>query len=469
VEGGFSNAVDLVRFIRKEYGDFFGIGVACYPEGHVSAEDLDTDIKYLKEKVDAGADFCITQLFYDVPKFLAFQEKCHAVGITCPIVPGIMPIQNYNGFKRMTSFCKTAVPQSILDELEPIKADDAAVKEYGINLAVDMCKQLLAAGSPGLHFYTLNLEKSVSCVLEGLGYVSLNHADKRVPWQAATMLEKRRGEEVRPIFWANRPKSYQNRTQWWDEFPNGRWGDARSPAFGDLDHHLLAGFQCGKKEVRRALWKDAASLQAVSDVFVGYVTGAVARLPWCESAVLPETTPLCEMLQRLNKAGLLTINSQPRVNGAPSSDASVGWGQTGGHVFQKAYLEFFAPKAALDAVVAAAASTSSIQYCAAKNASETLLTNTPASSKGVNAVTWGVFPGAEIVQPTVVDNGAFVAWKEEAFALWKSQWQSIYEDGSVGFNTIQSIVDDFYLINIVDNDFVNGDLLKFMDTVVASL
>ena len=107
-ENGFQQAVDLVKFIRAEYGDFFGVAVAGYPEGHISAASMEEDVRFLKEKCDAGADFIITQLFYDTDVFLKWVDQCRAAGITCPIIPGIMPIQNYTGFKRMTSFCNCA-------------------------------------------------------------------------------------------------------------------------------------------------------------------------------------------------------------------------------------------------------------------------------------------------------------------------------------------------------------------------
>lgn len=108
IDEGFQTARELVAFIRQEFGDWFGIGVSGYPEGHISCVSLDQDIAYLKEKVDAGADFIITQLFYDVDLYLQWLAKIRAAGVLCPVIPGIMPIQNYNGFLRMTSFCKVS-------------------------------------------------------------------------------------------------------------------------------------------------------------------------------------------------------------------------------------------------------------------------------------------------------------------------------------------------------------------------
>lgn len=140
-------------------GDHFGIGVSGYPEAHPDAivEDKEqmeknywSDIHYLKEKLDAGADFVVTQLFYDVDRFIAWVKDCRSIGITAPIIPGIMPIMAYGGFNRMTSFCKTIVPQEIRDRVEALKDDDAGLKAYGVQLGCQMCKKILDAKvSPG--------------------------------------------------------------------------------------------------------------------------------------------------------------------------------------------------------------------------------------------------------------------------------------------------------------------------------
>eukprot|EP00808_Paulinella_micropora_P022546 g64099.t1 len=181
VEGGFECALDLVKYVRKEHKDFFCIAVAGYPEGHPDSESVEKDMAYLKQKVDAGGDLVITQLFYDVPLYIEWVKKCRKIGIKCPILPGIMPIQSYGGFKKMTAFCKTKVPKEIEEALEAIKDDEDAVIEYGIKLAVEMCKQILESGvspgvSPGCHFYTLNNEYSTARILEVLEYIEKGSA-----------------------------------------------------------------------------------------------------------------------------------------------------------------------------------------------------------------------------------------------------------------------------------------------------
>jgi methylenetetrahydrofolate reductase (NADPH) len=121
IETGFSYAADLVKYIRQEYGDYFCIGVAAYPEGHIELEDREMDLIYLRDKVQAGADYIVTQLFYDTDLYLDWLKKLKNMGIDIPILPGIMPIQSYGGFKRMITLCKTKVPSTVLEDLEPIK------------------------------------------------------------------------------------------------------------------------------------------------------------------------------------------------------------------------------------------------------------------------------------------------------------------------------------------------------------
>ena len=114
----FNNGIDLVQYIRKEFGDIFFIGVGGYPETHQEQKDPDLDISFIKQKVDAGADIIVTQLFYDVEKFLLFRDKCSKAGIRIPIVPGIMPIHNYARFLKFTQFCKVEIPSSVSQALE---------------------------------------------------------------------------------------------------------------------------------------------------------------------------------------------------------------------------------------------------------------------------------------------------------------------------------------------------------------
>ncbi len=130
--------------IRKEFGNEFFLGVGGYPDSHQEQSDIDVDISYLKEKVDAGSDIVVTQLFYDVDKFLAFRDKCSTIGIHVPIIPGIMPIHNYARFIKFTQFCKISIPKSVTETIESIKNDDSSVMNYGIDQATSMCEKLIA-------------------------------------------------------------------------------------------------------------------------------------------------------------------------------------------------------------------------------------------------------------------------------------------------------------------------------------
>ncbi|KAG6492698.1 hypothetical protein ZIOFF_047663 [Zingiber officinale] len=248
VAGGFACALDLVQHIRAKYGDYFGITVAGYPEAHpdmiqdgiATEEAYNSDLTYLKRKVDAGADLIITQLFYDTDIFLKFVNDCRQIGITCPIVPGIMPINNYKGFLRMTGFCKTKIPDKITNALEPIKDNEEAVRAYGIHLGTEMCKKILANGINTLHLYTLNMEKSALAIIMNLGLIEESKVLRSLPWRRPTNVFRVQ-EDVRPIFWANRPKSYISRTIGWDQYPHGRWGDSNNPSYGALtDYQVIS-------------------------------------------------------------------------------------------------------------------------------------------------------------------------------------------------------------------------------------
>ena len=284
----------------------------------------------------------MTQFFYDADVFVDYVSKCRAAGITCPIIPGVMAIQSYPSFVRMTRFCKTKVRPSVMKALEEVKDDDEAVKTRGVAIAVEMCQRLLREGyCDGVHFYTLNLERSVRRILEEMGTVGREEAEfsskaqRKLPWRPST-LETRQKEEVRPINWANRPKSYMKRTEDWDEFPNGRWGDSRSPAFGELSDSHFYRFTLGNIDDRKAmLGENPTTLQDVYDVFSDYILGRIPLLPWCEQSLQPESFTIQEELAALNRKGFLTINSQPAVNGVPSSDKVFGWGGKGGHCYQK--------------------------------------------------------------------------------------------------------------------------------------
>ncbi len=161
----FHFAFELVKCLRELDG--FSIGVAGYPEGHLEASSLESDIKYLKKKVDAGADFIITQLFFDNRYFFDFMDRALAAGVSVPIIPGIMPIVNLGQVQKFTQMCGATVPDPIVRDMDGQDADD--MMKVGVEYAIRQCRQLLDSGVAGLHFYTLNRNQAIERVLEEVG------------------------------------------------------------------------------------------------------------------------------------------------------------------------------------------------------------------------------------------------------------------------------------------------------------
>ena len=149
-------ANDLVTFIREQTGDHFHIEVAAYPEVHPDSRSVEGDLKYFKAKVDAGADSAITQYFYNAEAYFRFIDACDKLGITIPIVPGIMPITNYQTRVRFSDTCGADIPRWIRKHLEAYQDDPQSLRAFGEEVVTRLCQQLLEAGAPGLHFYTLN-------------------------------------------------------------------------------------------------------------------------------------------------------------------------------------------------------------------------------------------------------------------------------------------------------------------------
>jgi methylenetetrahydrofolate reductase (NADPH) len=485
VSGGFCDrAIDLVKLIRELHGDHFGIAVAGHPEGHPSSSNAEEEILHLKEKVDTGAQFIITQLFYDVDVFLVFVLRCRNAGISCPIIPGIMPIQSYSSFKRMTEYCRITVPEYVWQKLEPVKNNDEAVKKVGCEIASDICRRILLETEDidGVHFYTLNLERSVTVILNSLGAIDYIDSAKRdtmspswnsataispsndsiratagrtLPWRPSAMEKRFKNEKVRPINWANRPKSYVVRTEDWDEFPNGRWGDATSPAFGELsDLSHFYSFSLGSEDDQRAMLGRCPKIPGdINEVFAQYVEGRIPHIPWCETSLQPESFLIQNQLARLNRMGFLTINSQPSVNGAPSSHKTFGWGGSSGFVYQKAYCECFCSPENTNRLVEMVKRHDSMNLYAVNKMGDQIQEGVELG--GVTALTWGVFPNREIVQPTIFDPSTFLVWSEEAFSLWTNMWMNLYDFESPSFCLIEDIRDTYFLCAIIDNDYVS--------------
>ena len=166
--GDFRYAADLVAFIRAEHGDWFQIEVGCYPEVHPQAEDALADLRHFKAKVDAGADGAITQYFYNADAYFRFVDDARALGVSIPIVPGIMPIANFTQLRRFSEACGAEIPRWVAKRMQALGDDAGAVREFASDLVAGLCRRLAAGGVHSLHFYTLNLAKPTLSVLERL-------------------------------------------------------------------------------------------------------------------------------------------------------------------------------------------------------------------------------------------------------------------------------------------------------------
>ena len=165
----FRYAYQLVELIRKETGDWFHIEVAAYPEMHPRAANFGEDLKHFKQKVDAGANGALTQYFYSVDAYLRFVGECEGLGLKLPIVPGIMPITNYKQLARFSDACGAEIPRWIRKRLEGFGDDLDAIRAFGFEVTTELCAKLLAAGAPGLHFYTMNRAAPTRRIWQQLG------------------------------------------------------------------------------------------------------------------------------------------------------------------------------------------------------------------------------------------------------------------------------------------------------------
>lgn len=543
-EGGeeFVWAIDLVKYIRRKHGDYFCVGVAAYPEGHADeshpqGQSLEHDLPYLVDKVQAGADFIMTQLFFDIEAYEKFEMtlRAHPSGAfkSIPIMPGLMPIQSYAMIKRTAKLSHAAMPAAILDRLNAVKGDDERVKSVGVDVLSELVEQVRkvkskSPGPKGFHFYTLNLEKAVTFILERTNLIPDEAPDEAVidgptsgpflqvnghalPRPRSHSRSSRRHSSVgsdahnRVIVSSGRRTNPEweatgqeagvsassqinsrantlaisegegalGREATWDDFPNGRFGDSRSPAYGEIDGYGVSLHMSVTQAVK--LWGYPATTQDINDMFVRHVRGELSALPWSEEELLAESSTITPHLAALNSKGWWTVASQPAVNSTRSSDATFGWGPPNGFVFQKAFLEFFLSSAdwrALHAklqqpgvreVVCFYASNAKGDF-ESSDKSGGALTNgdgkktATAESSSTNAVTWGVFPGKEIVTPTIIEEVSFRAWSEEAFGIW-DEWSRVYGKGSDSEKLLGGIRDDYWLVNVIHHDFVDQQAL----------
>jgi methylenetetrahydrofolate reductase (NADPH) len=175
-DGGLEFSHELVTMLRSDYD--FSVGGAAFPETHIHASSAEDDLRHLKAKVDAGASFLITQMFFDNRFYFDFVERARSIGIDVPIVPGVMPILSLDGIKRMTELSAAHLPAALEAELEARRGDEEAVAELGVSYATLQCAELLAGGAPGIHFVTLNRSPATRAILSALRLTR--------PWEART-------------------------------------------------------------------------------------------------------------------------------------------------------------------------------------------------------------------------------------------------------------------------------------------
>ena len=568
-------AIDLVRYVRRKYGDYFCIGVAGYPEGHADEaypeagkQTIDNDLPYLAEKTKAGADFIMTQLTYDADAYRAYEDRLRnyvdaesneKIFKDIPIIPGLMPIQSYQIVRRITKLSHAKLPEDIAARIEAVKNDDEEVKKLGVEIISELVEKIRSVPLPEslprlLHFYTLNLEKSVAFILEKCKLLpstsepESNSAsdDSDVAVEGTVITNgskndrterqfKRRASSVnaqphnRVIVdrtksptgsipeekhtkipsitvkhsaadpGAGVPASKQTRTQnllisegqgslgreaTWDDFPNGRWGPSHSPAFGEIDGYGPS-LKVGPRTARK-LWGHPTSRDDITSLFRRHVTGDLHSVPWSddvdadgisntgEGALRAETDYIKqELLGLIEKRGYWTLASQPAVDGVKSDHPTFGWGpKDEGFVFQKPFVEFFCPSdkwSALRQKLIDASETdvswmsvdAEGEYESTETISSGIQTNgttskrTPGTS-GVNAVTWGVFRGKEIVTPTIIEAESFRAWSEEAFSIWE-EWRRCFPRGSEEEKCLQRCKQDSVLVNIVGQRYIRDE------------
>lgn len=175
--GDFSYANEFIEFIRREYGDYFFIEVAAYPETHPQADSAEFDLLNFKRKIEAGADAALTQYFYNPDAFFRFIDECEKLGIEQPIVPGIMPITNYHQLARFSDMCGAEIPRWIQQRLAGYGNDIASIRAFGEEVVTNLCEQLLEGGAAGLHFYTMNRAEPTLAIWSNLG-LSSNKASR---------------------------------------------------------------------------------------------------------------------------------------------------------------------------------------------------------------------------------------------------------------------------------------------------
>lgn len=458
----FPFAADVVRFIREKFGDFFSIAVVGTPEPPSDKEA--ENIAFLKEKVDCGADYIITQPLFSVEAFTDFRSQCSSAGILCPIVPSVLPITN---LRQIDSFGCTQCRgiENLRRAMEGALHDEAEMRRVSTSFFQELVRGILQLGCSGIYFYTLNAENIITSIIKSLN-MSVHRA---LPWKRSENEERRRFETARPVHWSTQEKSYMARTTQWKDFKSGgatlaAEGPHSTEDGAGLHARLLLktrAKRCAQFLAVRDLTDVPRALAVLSGIFVQYLDGNGA-MPWAEG-LSEETALVLGMLKPLNARGLFTICSQPQVNGELSSHKVFGWGPPHGYIYQKAYLEFFCSPATAQTVFTTLGKFPSLRFMAMQRDAVHLVKSNwkvkdsavhsvhQAFGRGVTAVTWGVFPGREVIQPTIVSLDTFRAWVKEAFDLWAAPF-ALNEVPPV----IRLIQQEWVLVCVVDNTYTES-------------
>lgn len=460
---GFEHAVDLVRYIKEQYGDWFCVGVAAYPEGHCEGADTSNqsmlqDMPFLKQKVEAGADFIITQLFYDVEKFLSFETAVRQEIGDIPVLPGLMPINTYQLFHRAAKLSHASIPASILGLFpEAIQHDDDKVKSTGVELMKSMIHEIYARTNGRIkvfHFYTLNLEKAIAQIVESsslLNRVIEDSPDLTISNKVLIDEDENQGISMpskKAIVAISSGEGTLGRDATWDDFPNGRFGDSRSPAYGEIDGYGPSLKISTSKAYE--LWGYPVDISDISKVFVDYLEGKIDALPWSELGLSPETAMIQEELIQLNQKGWFSLASQPACDSARSEDKIFGWGPKGGYVYQKAFVELFISPESWKGLKPKLEDSDSVGYYIGDSKG-----GFDSSMDGQSsAVTWGVFPDREVLQTTIIEEESFRAWRDEAFSIWV-EWCKLYKKGTPTYNLLKQVHDEWLLVTVVCHDYRN--------------
>jgi len=330
----------------------------------------------------------------------------------------------------------------------------------------------------------LNLEKSVQLVLERLQWTDASPRIKNrlIAETAGPVIhaeEPSSGLVVTPITATdsattalshkvpeNEPHREGDSAATWDDFPNGRFGDVKSPAFGAGDQWGGLGLSLHTPPPE---WGNPKEIRDLTNMFLSYLKDSVRTptTPFSRFPLSPESETILSHLEVLTHRGWWTVCSQPAVDGARSEDEVLGWGPRGGYVYQKGFVEFFVPEEDVGPIQQAIeAQGEGLIHFFASNNEEGFLTNVP--EDGRNAVTWGMFPGQEIAQTTIIERESFLTWKEEAFSIW-ADWASFYPPGSPERNCLESIRKRWWLLSIVHHDYRRPDALwSFLEGVART-